>query len=301
MLDAERCRRTIAETFPDLIVQSARYFAAGWDYELWEVNGDLLFRFPLRPACAAPLRIEARLLPTLADALSTPVPKPLYVSDGCDAFPLPFFGYRRLAGTPLHQAALSDHALRAVARQLGGFLTELHSFSTERAAALGVPAYTAEKWRDHYSGFRNEVRQKVLPLLERNEADAVEAFWQEFLGCDRHFRFSPVLIHGDLDAAHILVDLERARITGIIDFGDARVGDPALDFAGCEGAFRAELLASYELPLDETIGERADIYRHNISPFHAVLYGLEIGDPTWVRRGVEAVREELIGPSKKDK
>lgn len=301
MLDARRCRRILRESFPELEVRSVRYFARGWDYELWEVNGDLLFRFPLRPACAAPLQIEARLLPALAEALSTPVPNPLYVSDGCAAFPLPFFGYRKLDGAPLEQAALSDDARQAVARQLGRFLTELHGFPPERAAALGVPAYTTMTWRDQYRRFRNEVRQKVLPLLTRDEAKAVESFWQEFLEDDRNFRFRPVLIHGDLDDAHVLVDVERVHITGIIDFGDARVGDPALDFAGCQGAFRADALAAYKVSKSESLWERADIYREKISPFHAALYGLEIGDPTWVRRGVEAVREELVGRGKKHK
>ena len=91
MLDEERCRRILVESFPEFDVRSVQYFAQGWDYELWEVacvaDDELLFRFPLRPECAAPLRIEARLLTALADALSVLVPRPLYVSEGCTAFP----------------------------------------------------------------------------------------------------------------------------------------------------------------------------------------------------------------------
>jgi aminoglycoside phosphotransferase (APT) family kinase protein len=36
-----------------------------------------------------------------------------------------------------------------------------------------------------------------------------------------------VLIHGDLGAEHVLVDGDR--ITGVIDWGDAAIGDPAVD------------------------------------------------------------------------
>ncbi|OGO51173.1 MAG: hypothetical protein A2148_08855 [Chloroflexi bacterium RBG_16_68_14] len=295
MLDRDRCERVLRECFPEFQLLGVRYFASGWDYELWEVNGDLLFRLPLRPACAAPLQIEARLLPALADALSTPVPNPLYVSDGCAAFPLPFFGYRKLPGRPLNEVALGERDRASVARQLGRFLTELHRFPPARAAALGVSVYSPEGWREEYRDFQERVRRDVLPLLPAGERAAFEAFWRRFLDDERHFRFQPVLIHRDLDDAHILVDVERVHITGIIDFGDGCVGDPALDFAGCEGEFRRGLLAGYGLPVDDNLGQRADIYRHKISPFHAVLYGLEIGDPTWVRRGVEALREEFAG------
>ena len=36
-----------------------------------------------------------------------------------------------------------------------------------------------------------------------------------------------MLIHGDLGAEHVFVD--AGRITGVIDWGDAAIGDPGLD------------------------------------------------------------------------
>ena len=54
------------------------------------------------------------------------------------------------------------------------------------------------------------------------------------------------------------------------------------------------MLQSYGLPRDETLGERPDIYRR-ISPIRAVLYGLETGDNSWVRRGVETILKTFAG------
>lgn len=122
MLDEARCRQAIAEAFPSLEIRSLRYFAAGWDYELWELNGGQLFRFPLREECAAPLRVESRLLPELARHVSVAVPRPEYVSGGVASFPRPFFAYRKLAGVPLVEARPSDEALRSIAGQVGRFL-----------------------------------------------------------------------------------------------------------------------------------------------------------------------------------
>jgi aminoglycoside 2''-phosphotransferase len=294
MLDKERCRRIIAEAFPEVEARSVRYFAAGWDCELWEVNEEILFRFPLRPECAEPLRMEARLLAALAEGLSVAVPRPEYVSDGCAAFPLPFFGYRKLAGVPLAEAKLSADASAAVAGELGRFLTELHSFPAARAAELGVPAYSTEAWRDHYVRFYAKIRSRVLPLLQPDEAQAVESFWRSLLGDVGFFRFDPVLIHRDLGDAHILV--HKDRLVGVIDFGDACVGDPALDFAGREGALRTRMLATYRRSREESdrLSPRADLYSR-ISPFHAVLFGLDIvGDEGLVQRGIEAIRARIV-------
>ena len=128
LLDEVRCRRAVAEAFPGLEAHSARYFAAGWDYELWEVNEEWLVRFPLREECAAPLLVEARLLLALQEELSVAVPKPDYVSEGCASFPLPFIAYRKLRGVPLVEAALDERARLSIAEQLGRFLTELPAY-----------------------------------------------------------------------------------------------------------------------------------------------------------------------------
>jgi len=39
-----------------------------------------------------------------------------------------------------------------------------------------------------------------------------------------------VLVHGDFYAGHILVD-KKGQITGIIDWSEAKVNDPSIDFA----------------------------------------------------------------------
>ncbi len=295
MLDEERCRRILSESFPELGIRTVRYFAQGWDYELWEVacvaEGELLFRFPLRPECADPLRVEARLLAELADALSTPVPRPLYVSDGCAAFPQPFFGYRKLDGAAL--AGASGAQRLALAPQIGRFLTELHSFPPERAAALGVACYTTEGWREHYRAFRETTRRDVAPLLASEERGAVEAFWRRFLDDERHFRFRPVLVHADLGQSHILIDEAGASIRAVIDFADAMVGDPAIDFVGFDPELRHAVLESYELPVDETFLERARCYLQ-IGPMHEVLYGLRIDDQAYVESGLAGVRRRII-------
>ena len=56
------------------------------------------------------------------------------------------------------------------------------------------------------------------------------------------------LCHGDLKVAHILIDADR--LAGVIDWGDAVVGDPLWEIARfahrADAASLAELLAGYD-------------------------------------------------------
>lgn len=281
----------IAEGVPGLSVATVRFFEEGWDYELWEVNGELLFRFPKRAECAMPLMREARLLSELADALTTPVPRPEHIYEGDAESGMPFFAYRKLAGVPL---SIIDEAHRAgFAQQIGHFLSELHRFPVKRAIAAGIPALTAESWREKYRAFRDEVRDALLPLLTPGEQATVETFWRSFLDDDRHFQFRPALVHGDLGLEHILVDPDTATLTGVIDFADAMIGDPAIDFVVVHAAFGEAPLAGYDLPADETLLTRARAYLQ-IGPFHEVLYGQQTRQPRFVESGLEGIRRRII-------
>ncbi len=292
LLDEGRCRRAICEAFPSIDIGSVRYFAAGWDYEIWEVNERLLFRFPLRPECAGPLLVEARLLPELAAHISAAVPKPEYVSEGCSAFPLPFYAYRKLVGASLKEASFGEETLSTIGRQLGQFLRELHSFPSERAGALGVPMYSTDGWRQFYRDFRALCDRKVSPLLTPSERKRVDDFWADFLDDDNNFRFRPSLVHADLGPDHILLNQESGELSGVIDFGDVRVGDPAIDIEGLM-SIEADVLAGYGQHTDQTFRRRARFY-WRVGPFHEVLYGLDIDKREHVDAGLPGIRARVI-------
>jgi aminoglycoside 2''-phosphotransferase len=290
ILDEARCRTVIYQAFPELTVRSLRYFNSGWDYELWEINDELLFRFPLREECATWLPAEARLLPLLATRLPAPIPEPLLVSSGVEAFEWPFFAYRKLGGTPLRDLELDVDAQALVAGEIGEFVSTLHAVPIEVATSLGVPAYDTTSWRDMYQRFWNDLRPNMAPLLARHEQRVVDGFWDGYLENDENFAFEPALTHSDLDGEHLLVHNER--VSGVIDFGDVRVGDPALDFAGWERPFRQLVLAAYGSDHTGVLSARADTYRDKIGPFHAVNYGLKT-DKRWLDEGLAAVRKAL--------
>jgi aminoglycoside 2''-phosphotransferase len=104
------------------------------------------------------------------------------------------------------------------------------------------------------------------------------------------------LIHGDLAPEHILCNPEAGSITGVIDWGDACLGDPALDFAGLFSLGGEKLvdrvLAYYPRPLDETFRRRVRFY-HTIAPAYEIRYALTCDDRLRLQRSVETLSERL--------
>jgi aminoglycoside phosphotransferase (APT) family kinase protein len=87
-----------------------------------------------------------------------------------------------------------------------------------------------------------------------------------------------VLIHGDLGAEHVFVDADR--ITGIIDCGDAVIGDPALDY----GRLMRDLG-----PITGG-GERARLYAV-CTAVEDLAFGLETGSGIYRANALAALEE----------
>jgi aminoglycoside phosphotransferase (APT) family kinase protein len=104
---------------------------------------------------------------------------------------------------------------------------------------------------------------------------------------------SPKLVHGDLGPAHLLCRPTHGLVA-VIDWSDARLGDPATDLAwllhGLDGRLSGPLLD--RLDVDDPALDRARL-RHQLGPWWEVLHGLDQYRPDLVRRGLEGVRDRL--------
>ena len=138
-----------------------------------------------------------------------------------------------------------------------------------------------------YAGARDAAETHV-------PADAFARFvadWEQMLGEGERFAFEPALIHGDLAMEHVLVD-DKGGLSGVIDFGDAMVADPALDFAGFPDVLARSVLPRYseDASVRDGIWLRRDLYRR-AGPLHALWAGVELGRVDLLRSGVEGIRQ----------
>ncbi len=291
-------RRILRSCLPELPLRGVRRLGAGWDSEAFVVDGgeaeQLVFRFPRRAPVAEALERVLRLLPELGPTLPAPVPRFTHVVRGCAAAPFPFAGYPLLPGRTLMSTDLSAGKLRRLGAELGQFLAALHRFPMARAEALGIPVASVAGGRERRSAFLAHARERVAPLLNEPEREPF-ARWLASLDRPEPSAFTPVLLHGDLGDDQILVDARTGRVTGVIDFDDAAIGDPALDFAGLlrhlGAPFTRQALHAYGASDDVVAAmvQRAAVYAA-IAPLHEILYGLEIGERRHTAEGLAELR-----------
>jgi aminoglycoside phosphotransferase (APT) family kinase protein len=233
----------------------------GYDFEVAIVDDEWVFRFPRRPGVEEALVLEIAVLPTLAPALPVDIPSFEYVSQN----PL-FVGYRLIRGEPL---------VDEDAEGVRAFLEALHTHD-----ASGLPVERHD-WVEAYREQCAEFERLVFPFLDLDRrADAKRLFGEVETLVD----FRPWLIHGDLGPEHLLV--RDGRLAGVIDWGDMRLGDPALDYAWLvNGPF-----ANWDV--DRDLRQRARFY-HRLAPWYEAHYGLFTNQPAHTERGLAGIEDRL--------
>jgi aminoglycoside phosphotransferase (APT) family kinase protein len=281
-------RRLVAANLPGYRVDSVVAVGEGADHLAYEVNGELIARWAKEPepaARAAQVDREARLLAAVAAVSPLPVPEL--------SFAVPeqgWLAYRKLPGRPLldqPRGRWSAHA-SSIAAALGELLTALHAGPTERLAALaGVDDQPPAGWRreaaETYLAVAGEVPAARRPLVEAFlEAPPPAEGW------------APVFSHNDLGIEHVLVDPDTWTVTGVIDWSDAAVVDPAVDFGrlyrdlGPAAAHAA--MGSYRTGTDElaSLAERAVFYAR-CGVLEDLAYGLQTGRARYVDKSLAAM------------
>lgn len=247
-MDIKLYARIIEKSFPQIQVDTIAPVSGGWASDAFEVNGELIFRFPGWPEVEKAMQKEISLLPELAKVLSVEIPNFEFISKHNNKV---FVGYKKIQGLPL---ASCDYSRGNLADQLAKILTEIHHFPVHRAMELKVPN---TDWREEYVEFYNQVKDKAFPLMTEALQKRAVSVWESYLNNEDNFKFEPVFIHRDLSGdQHILCNPKTAKIAGIIDWEDSSIGDPAIDFTGiywgCGEEFTKQLIAKYGGKVDET-------------------------------------------------
>lgn len=244
-----RAAELIAAAAPQLARDAVVPLATGWDNTVVAVGGEWAFRFPRRAVALAGVRREIVVLPRIARLLPLPVPVPEFVgSDGVPGDPWPFTGARLIPGRELAEAGLRDGDRVPAAVAIGGFLRALHSEQVRAAIDGRLPV---DPFGRGHPAFRLAHTREVLDgLVEAGTwagEPAVDALLERAAALGEPVR-PPVLVHGDLHTRHVLVD-SAGRVSGVIDWGDVCLADPALDlslgFAAFVGPARAAFLSAY--------------------------------------------------------
>lgn len=188
----------------------------GTDNGIWRLGEELVVRLPRIAGATGQVQREASWLPVLGAHLSVEVPAPVAVGAPGEGYPFPWAVHRWIAGEGASLERIDDPV--AFAHQLADVMLALKAVPTE-----GAP----------------KARNRARPLAEYDEATrlaidrashlidaaAAVAAWEEALAAAPH-EGPPVWVHGDLEGNCLVRD---GRLCGLVDWGSACAGDPAVD------------------------------------------------------------------------
>ncbi len=138
----------------------------------------------------------------------------------------------KLAGTPLHEVPPAVRGSARLADSLGVALAGVHAVAVD---GLGYLQADGRGWDIDFRAIMLDLRERTGALLAAADHWGVDSslvhrglqILREHE--DAYVLAQPVLVHGDLQPAHVLV--QDGVVTGIIDFQECSGGHPVLDFA----------------------------------------------------------------------
>lgn len=271
VVDERAARALLGAQFPQLELRTVELIGVGWDNTVYAVDGAWVVRFPRRQMGADMFDREVTLLPRLAPLLPLAVPVPELIGVPADGYPWPFWGGRLLVGVELAEAQVLDDDRVGLARQVGAFLRALHRPEVAATLGAGLPADPMSRGNPTVRGAKTA--ETLNRLVEYGVIDpassvgrAVDALLAEAAQVGPATG-EPVLVHGDLHLRHLLVD-GAGNASGVIDWGDACLADPAVDlsigYAVFGGPSRDAFLEEYAGAVDDQRQLRARVMAVNV-------------------------------------
>ncbi|WP_340682620.1 aminoglycoside phosphotransferase family protein [Amycolatopsis coloradensis] len=216
-IDEELVRRLVAGQFPawaDLPIEAVA--SSGTDNAMYRLGTDLAVRLPRIPGAATDVAAEQKWVPLLAPHLPVVVPMPVACGGPALGYPYPWTVCRWLPGT---NPAVDDLAApEQLAADLASFITALRRVAPDCAPSggRGVPLAMRDK----------PTRTAIAALDGLVDTAAVTAVWQDALRIPA-WSDPPAWAHADLSPGNLLV--RDGRLTAVIDWSIAGVGDPTVD------------------------------------------------------------------------
>lgn len=286
-LDAQELANALRAGGRGFQVRSVELIGEGMDNLAYEVNGELVVRVSKEPdprRRAELIDAETGLLAAVMDVSPLPVPEPLFTDPGRG-----FWAYAKIPGIPLLDLPLPQRLAHApkVAAALGGFLAALHAIPLNGVAQLvrRDEAPMAE-WRDEAASNY----AAVIKAIPANRRGAVEDF---LAASPPDSGGALVFSHNDLGIEHVLVAPAAGTVTGVIDWGDAALTDPARDFGliyrDLGPAALPAALTAYQAGGTAGLGERATFYAR-CGLLEDLAYGRRTGRNAYTDKSLAALQ-----------
>lgn len=216
-VDEALVHRLVATQMPEFAdLPLARVEPWGTDNAIWRLGDELVVRLPRIGWAAGQAEREATWLPRLAPQLPVAVPQPVAVGEPDHDYPYRWAVHRWIPGEGAALDRIADPV--AFALDLAEVVRKLQAVATAGAP----PAHNRARPLHVYD---ESTRRAIDSASHLIDAAAATALWEEALAAPPHHG-PPVWVQGDLEGNCLVRD---GRLCGIVDWGSACAGDPAVD------------------------------------------------------------------------
>ncbi|MBP3223448.1 MAG: phosphotransferase [Actinomycetaceae bacterium] len=244
-------------------------------------------RYPLNSFASTALEAEAALAPELLTALQQgdltfDVMRPA-------GFSYTQEGRALVYPEPYGKTISFDNMTVNEAQSLARTIATIHMLPPRIISRSGLPTYTNEEWR----------RRLQAELSDANHTGHIPSSlhkrWDDILNDRQLWNFTPTVVHGDVDSENFL--WARQSITTVMGWGEAHVGDPALDLASLmsidDDLLHAALI-SYEHTRkngrDEKLLKRAQ-FMNEFYLLRWLMYGVHLHDEDIQINAIKMLKE----------
>jgi macrolide phosphotransferase len=171
---------------------------------------------------------------------------------------------------------------------LAKVMVELHKVDHQQAHEAGIKVSEPREIRESLAKQMDGVKKDFAineKLWER---------WQNWLSDDSYWPQHSVFVHGDLHPGHILVNEDHV-VTGLLDWTEAKVSDPATDFVLFCAVFGRDKLESfvkkYEAAGGRTWPRMVEhiVERHAAYPVLLAQFALITGEKEYIEMAKQAL------------
>jgi aminoglycoside phosphotransferase (APT) family kinase protein len=188
----------------------------GTDNAIWRLGPDFVVRLPRIHWAAGQIELEALWLPRLAPHLPVAIPEPVAMGEPTNDYPFRWAVHRWMPGVGAAPDRIDDPVTFAL--ELANVLRMLQLVSTTDAP----PATNRARPLAEYDEAARQMIDRASQLID---APAALQVWEGALAAPPH-QGPPVWVQGDLEGNCLVQD---GRLCGIVDWGSACTGDPAVD------------------------------------------------------------------------
>jgi len=216
-IDDVLVRHLVATQFPELADrQITKVEPWGTDNAIYRLGDDLVVRLPRIHWATGQVEREATWLPRLAPYLPIAVPKPVAVGEPDGGYPYRWAVHRWLPGEGATVSTMDDPVRFALS--LANVVRALQTVPTDGAPEACNRARPLEEYND-------ATLAAITYASELIDDERARAVWEEAPAAPP-YRGAPVWVHGDIEGNCLLTN---GQLSGIVDWGSACVGDPAVD------------------------------------------------------------------------